>query len=70
MTLVLIPPAASLAGCFEHPNKAQDLKNLLTSIHRLAPYFTSLCGWCLRQNRQYLFRSMRSGSFFLFFIVE
>jgi len=33
-------------------------------------YFTSLCGACFRQNLQYFFISRRSGSFFLFFIVE
>jgi hypothetical protein len=33
-------------------------------------YFTSLWAMCFRQNLQNLFRSNRSGSFFLFFMVE
>jgi hypothetical protein len=28
-----------------------------------------LCGWCLRQNGQYFFISIRSVVFFLFFVV-
>ena len=35
----------------------------------IVPYLVSLCKVCFLQKRQYLFSSMRSGVFFLFFMV-
>ena len=68
-------PAASLDGLFEQP--AGPRQKASPTAQCLAPrvpldnfYFTSLWDVCFLQKRQYLFRSMRSGSFFLFFIVE
>ena len=37
--------------------------------HHKPPYLVSLCGVCFLQNLQYLFISILSGSFFLFFLV-
>jgi hypothetical protein len=56
-------PAASLADLFEQPARRRSSPTVID-------YFTSLWDVCFLQKRQYLFRSMRSGSFFLFFMVE
>lgn len=42
----------------------------LIFIHRHLSYRFSLCTACFRHRAQYFFNSIRSGSFFLFFVVQ